>query len=66
MDEALKKKKPQITVKSKIEAIGKQKEETQAFQKTLEALKETIRPKDENKWGYISVKIRLVLAFFSK
>ena len=49
------------TVKSKIEAveektenIAKQTEETQAFQKTLEALKETIS-KDENKWGYISV-----------
>ena len=48
------------TVKSKIEAveektedIGKQTEETQAFQKTLEALKETISD-DENKWGKIS------------
>ena len=49
------------TVKSKIEAveektenIAKQTEETQAFQKTLEALKETIG-EDENKWGKISV-----------
>ena len=48
------------TVKSKIEAveektenIAKQTEETQAFQKTLEALKETISD-DENKWGKIS------------
>ena len=54
------------TVKSKIEAveektenIAKQTEETQAFQKTLEDLKDTIS-KDEKKWGKISVVIVLI------
>ena len=42
------------TVKSKVEDIGRQTEETQAFKKTLEALKDTIS-KDEKKWGKISV-----------
>ena len=46
-------------VKSKIEDIGKQTEETQAFQKTLEDFKKKIG-KDENKWGGISVGIVLI------
>ena len=41
-------------VKSKIEDIGKQTEETQAFQKTLEDFKKKIG-EDEKKWGKISV-----------